>query len=98
MDWEKKTEFVRLLNSGKNKEATAYFLKHENWSNWDDVQALSMYANGIDLTKPEDCRGFEDKLKELQVVHKERYGKLDFRASLRLAMLQEAWKEKEYTK
>jgi hypothetical protein len=93
MEWNDKLKMVKLLNNGKYKEATDYYLGHEVWSSWNDIQALSMYANGIDLTKSSDCMLFEDKLKDLQINHKEQYGNLGFRESLRLAMLQDEFEK-----
>lgn len=92
MTWEDKVEMVRLLNNKKNKEATDFYLQHEDWEKWDDVQALSMYATGIDFINPEDCRAFESQLSQLQTVHSEMYSNLDFRSHFRLALLQEKWK------
>lgn len=93
MEWNDKIEMVKLLNNGKYKEATDYYLSHEAWSPWSDNQALSMYANGIDLAKASDCILFEDKLKDLQINYKEQYGNLGFRESLRLAMLQDEFEK-----
>jgi len=93
MEWNDKIEMVTLLNNGKYKEATDYYLSHEVWLPWNDIQALSMYANGIDLTKASDCILFEDKLKDLQINYKEQYGNLGFRELFRLAMLQEEFEK-----
>lgn len=93
MEWKDKIEMAKLLNNGKYKEATDYYLCHEVWSSWNDIQALSMYANGIDLTKASDCMLFEDKLKDLQINYKEQYGNLGLRELLRLAMLQDEFEK-----
>lgn len=88
MKWEDKVKMANLLNNGKYKEATDYYLAHETWTPWDDVQALDMYATGIDLTKADEITAFEGKLKELRVKYEERYNTLGFRARLRLEVLQ----------
>lgn len=93
MEWNDKVEMVKLLNNGKYKEATDYYLGHEVWSSWNDIQALSMYVNGIDLTKASDCMLFEDKLKDLQINHKKQLGKLGFRELFRLAVLQDEFEK-----
>lgn len=93
MEWNDKIEMVELLNKGKYKEATDYYLNHEVWSPWNDIQALSMYANGIDLTKASDCMELEDKLKDLQINHKEQYSNLGLRESLRLGLLQDEFEK-----
>lgn len=84
---------VKLLNNGKYKEATDYYLSHEVWSPWNDIQALSMYVNGIDLTKASDCILFEDKLKDLQINYEEQYANIGFRELLRLNMLQDEFEK-----
>jgi len=91
MKWEDKIEMVKLLNNSKIKEATDFYLEHEDWDNWNDVQALSMYANGIDLIeeKVNDCLAIKDKLN--MMASKDIYMNLDFRAKLRLSMLEELW-------
>lgn len=91
MKWEDKIEMVKLLNNSKIKEATDFYLEHEDWDNWNDVQALSMYANGIDLLeeKVNDCLAIKDKLNMMK--SKDIYMNLDFRAKLRISMLEEMW-------
>ena len=91
MKWEDKIEMVKLLNNSKLKEATDFYLEHEDWDNWNDVQALSMYANGIALLPGavNSCIGIEDKLKMMQ--SKDVYENLDFRAKIRLETLKEMW-------
>ncbi len=89
MEWPDKAEMVRLLNSGNNREATEFYLAHETWEPWSDVQALSMYANGIDLTKASECAAIGDRLKYVQQQYSEQYGYLDFRAAMRVALLQD---------
>ena len=93
MEWNDKIEMAKLLNNGKYKEATDYYLSHDVWSSWDDIQALSMYANGIDLTKASDCMLFEGKLKELQTNYREQYSNLGLRELARLAMLQDEFEK-----
>jgi len=91
MTWEDKTQLVTLLNQGRSVEAMEFYLQHEVWHPWNDVQALSMFANGISLAKPQTLKHFEDKLREIQLTYPEVYSNLDFRASLRLVILQDCW-------
>lgn len=93
MEWNDKIEMVKLLNNGKYKEATDYYLSHEVWLPWNDIQALSMYINGIDLTKANECILFEDKLKDLQTNYKKQLGNLGFRELFRLVTLQDEFEK-----
>jgi len=89
MEWPDKAEMVRLLNSGNNREATEFYMEHETWEPWSDVQALSMYANGINLTKASECAAIGDRLKYVQQQYSEQYDYLDILAALRVALLQD---------
>ena len=68
MKWEDKIEMVKLLNNSKIKESTDFYLEHEDWDNWNDVQALSMYANGIRIVPDlaNDYLAIKDKLKMME--------------------------------
>lgn len=88
MTWEDKVEMVRLLNLGENGKATEYYLEHETWDPWEDLQALSMYANGVDVSDPAGCSAFKEKLAWIKKTHMDLYSYLDLRALMRLGVLQ----------
>lgn len=61
MDWEKKVQLVRLLNSEKYSEAVQYIL-----SNIDtiDTQAIEMFILCYDFSQFELCYPLKDKVRE----------------------------------
>lgn len=93
MKWEDKIQMVKLLNNNKYKEATEFFIQHEDWDNWNDLQALDMYITDIDLTYAEECRQLEEKLNHIQTNYSKLFDKLSFRSALRVGMLQVEWED-----
>lgn len=89
MEWTDKEEMCALLDNHMYADATEFYLTHENWNQWSDLQALELYASGIDISKAYECVLFEDKLKKLQVDYRRTYGNLSFRTILRLGLLLE---------
>lgn len=68
------------------RKLQSFILEHENWDNWDDAQALSMFCNGVDLAKAADCICLKDKF-DTSKLSEYMIGILDYRAVMRLNLL-----------
>jgi len=75
MKWEDKIEMVKLLNSGKYKEAVDFFSKEEEW----DDQAVDMFVTGFNLVKWELLRPIKERITSVKCN--------DFRVAVRLAYI-----------